>query len=124
MGHLSSFIWLVLSTFVFLTYLVVMFQVVVDLFRDPEIGGFGKALWILGLIFVPIITALVYVTAHGKGMAERQRIALQRTRAEEAAVARPTAMPPADQIAKAKALLDAGAISNDEFLILKGRALT
>jgi hypothetical protein len=123
MGHVSNFVWLIVSTFVFLTYLVVMFQVVVDLFRDPAISGFGKAIWIIGLIFLPIITALVYVISHGKGMAERQRIAIAQAKAEEESLSRRGSLAPADQIAKAKYLLDAGAISNDEFMKLKGRAL-
>jgi phospholipase D-like protein len=120
MGHLSSFVWLIVSTFVFLTYLVVMFQVVVDLFRDPEVSGFGKAMWIIGLIFLPIITALIYVISHGGRMAERQRAAMRQAKAEDDALVTRSA---SDQIAKAKSLLDAGAISRDEFLTLKGRAL-
>ncbi|HYN04487.1 MAG TPA: PLDc N-terminal domain-containing protein, partial [Vicinamibacteria bacterium] len=53
----------------FVAYLMILFQVVADLFRDTEVGGLSKALWILGLVFLPMLTALVYVITRGKGMA-------------------------------------------------------
>jgi hypothetical protein len=80
--------------------------------------------WILALIFVPVLATLIYVLAHGRGMAERQRTAAERSRAEADAYIRQTAgMSPTDQIARAKQLLDAHAISPTEFEILKGKAL-
>jgi ABC-type multidrug transport system fused ATPase/permease subunit len=124
MSTFASVLWSILSAFVFLAYLMVMFQIVVDLFRDPDMGGGSKALWIIGLIFVPIVTALVYIIARGQGMAERQRNAAHKVKAETDEYVRGVAgTAPADQIAKAKSLLDAGAISKEEFLVLKGKAL-
>ena len=73
MSNFWDILWLIFSTFVFVAYLIVLFQIVVDLFRDPELGGGFKALWIIGLIFVPLLTALIYIVARGSGMAERQR---------------------------------------------------
>ena len=61
MSNFWDFIWLILSTFVFVAYLLILFQIVADLFRDSELGGGSKALWLIGLIFVPMFTALVYV---------------------------------------------------------------
>jgi hypothetical protein len=117
-------VWLILSTFVFVAYLLVLFQILVDLFRDHELGGGFKALWIIGLIFLPVMTALVYIVARGRGMAERARAAAQRAKSEADAYIRDAAgKSPADQIATAKTLLDAGTITPDEFARLKAKAL-
>jgi hypothetical protein len=124
MSNFWDIVWLMLSTFVFVAYLFVLFQIVSDLFRDHELGGGSKALWIVGLIFVPMLTALVYIVARGRGMAERQRAALQRAKSDTDAYIRQVAgKSPAEQIADAKALLDAGTISADEFARLKAKAL-
>jgi hypothetical protein len=115
---------LIASTFFFVAYLFVMFHIVFDLFRDPELGGGYKALWIIGLIFLPVLTALVYIIARGRGMAERQRAALQRAKSEtDSYIKSIAAKSPAEQIADAKALLDAGTITADEFARLKAKAL-
>jgi len=116
--------WLILSSFVFIAYLLVLFQIVVDLFRDSEVGGFAKVLWIIGLIFLPFLTALAYILFRGGGMAQRQRAGLQRAKSETDSYIREVAgKSPAEQIADAKALLDAGTINQDEYAKLKGKAL-
>jgi predicted ferric reductase len=116
--------WLIVSTFVFIAYLLVLFHIVVDLFRDPELGGFAKAVWIIGLIFLPVMTALVYIIARGRGMAERQRAAMQRAKSDTESYIREVAgKSPAEQIADAKTLLDAGTINQAEFAQLKAKAL-
>lgn len=124
MSNFWDIVWLILSTFVFVAYLLVLFQILIDLFRDHELGGGFKALWIIGLIFLPVMTALVYIVARGRGMAERQRAAVQRAKSDADAYIREVAgKSPADQIAQAKALLDAGTINADEFARLKAKAL-
>lgn len=124
MSNFWDVVWLMLSTFVFIAYLFVLFQIVIDLFRDHELGGGFKALWIIGLIFVPVMTALVYIIARGRGMALRQRSALQRAKSETESYIREVAgKSPADQIATAKSLLDTGTINADEFARLKTKAL-
>ena len=124
MSNFWDLLWLMFLAFMFVAYLFVMFQVVADLFRDGELGGFGKALWILGLILLPFLTALVYVIARGPGMARRQHAAVQRLQREAESYIRQVAgKSPADQIADAKRLLDAGTISADEFARLKAKAL-
>ena len=124
MSNFWDIVWLILSTFVFVAYLLVLFQILIDLFRDHELGGGFKALWIIGLIFVPLLTALIYIVARGRGMAERQRTALQRAKSDtEAYIKGVAGKSPADQIAQAKALLDAGTINVDEFTRLKAKAL-
>ncbi len=59
------------GTFVFITYLIVLISIFVDLFRDGSLSGWAKAVWVFFLIFVPFLTGLVYLIARGKGMSER-----------------------------------------------------
>ena len=124
MSNFWDLLWLIVSTFVFVAYLLVLFQVVVDLFRDSEMGGFAKAVWIICLIFLPLLTAVIYIIARGSGMAARQRAAMQQARSQTDSYIRDVAgKSPADHISDAKALLDAGTINAEEFAKLKAKAL-
>lgn len=124
MSNFWDLILLMLSTFVLIAYLLILFQIVVDLFRDSELGGGFKVLWLIGLIFLPGLTAIVYIVGRGRGMAERQRASMQRAKSDTDAYIREVAgKSPAEQIADAKALLDAGTINQDEFAKLKAKAL-
>jgi Short C-terminal domain len=121
----SDFIWLLVWAFVFTCYLIVLFQILVDLFRDPDLSGWWKAIWVIFLIIVPFLSALIYVIARGSGMAERHLVAQGRSQHPEAYVPPPiiSMSNPADQIASAKTLLDQGAITQAEFDQLKQKAL-
>jgi hypothetical protein len=124
MSNFWDTVLLMVSTFFFIAYLIVLFQVVVDLFRDSEMGGGSKVIWLIGLIFLPVLTALIYILARGRGMADRQRAAVRSAKADSDAYIRDVAgKSPADQIADAKKLLDAGTINGDEFARLKAKAL-
>ncbi len=124
MTNFWDILYLIISAFFFVAYLIVLFHVVIDLFRDAELGGVSKVVWLLGLIFLPLLTALIYILARGRGMAERQRTAMQRAKSDTDAYIREVAgKSPADQIADAKALLDAGVINQEEFARLKAKAL-
>jgi Phospholipase_D-nuclease N-terminal len=124
MSNFWDTVLLMVSTFFFIAYLVVLFQVVVDLFRDSEMGGGSKVIWLIGLIFLPVLTALIYILARGRGMADRQRAAVRSAKADtDAYIREVAAKSPADQIADAKKLLDAGTINGDEFARLKAKAL-
>jgi hypothetical protein len=124
MSNFWDIVWLILSSFVFVAYLLVLFQIIIDLFRDHELGGAFKALWIIGLVFLPFLTAFLYIIARGRGMAERGRAAMQRAKSDTDSYIRSVAgKSPAEQIADAKALLDAGTITQDEFARLKAKAL-
>jgi hypothetical protein len=124
MSNFWDIMWLILSTFIFVAYLIVLFQVIVDLFRDTELGGFAKAVWIICLILLPLLTAIVYIIARGRGMAERQRAAMQKAKVDTDAYIKGVAgKSAAEEIAAAKALLDAGTINQDEFAKLKAKAL-
>lgn len=119
-----SVIWLFFWSFAFVAYLFALFAIISDLFRDHKLNGWWKALWIIFLIFVPFLTALVYLIARGPGMAERsQKEARQYQTATDAYIRQVAGSSPADEISKAKALLDSGAITPDEFAHLKAHAL-
>ena len=111
-------------SFAFVAYLFALFAIVGDLFRDHKLNGWLKAVWIIFLIFVPFLTALVYLIARGRGMAERGAAAAQVQRAETDNYIRTVASEsPAHDIAKAKELLDSGTITQAEFDTLKAKAL-
>lgn len=114
----------VFGAFIFVASILAMLAVITDLFRDKTLSGWWKALWILFLVLVPLLTVLVYLIARGKGMAQRS------TQEGEAAkkatddyIRTVAASTPTSAIAQAKSLLDSGAITADEFEQLKQRAL-
>ena len=119
-----DFFWLLVWSFFFIAYLIVLFQIIADLFRDHELSGWWKAGWIIFLIFLPILTSLVYLIARGRGMAERQAAAVVQAKQDTDAYIRQVATTsPAEQITHAKSLLDSGAITPEEFAQLKAKAL-
>jgi H+/Cl- antiporter ClcA len=121
----GDFFWLLVWAFVFGCYLVVLFQIVVDLFRDQDLSGWWKAVWLIFLLIAPILGALIYVIARGSGMAERHQAATGRGRETDTYVPPPiiSMSNPADQISSAQKLLDQGAITQAEFDQLKQKAL-
>ena len=124
---LTDTLWSLLVIFFMVMYFMVLFMVILDLFRDHSLSGWWKAVWIIFLFILPFITLIVYLIARGGGMAQRQQAAAkamddaQRAYIQQAATG---AVSPADQIASAKALLDAGTISQGEFDALKSKALS
>lgn len=118
-------VWFILISFAFVAYLMVMFSIIGDLFRDHTVSGWAKAGWILGLIFLPFLTALVYVIARGQGMAERSARSYDEAKQQQETYIKEVAgtATPADEIAKAKAMYDAGTITREEFDTLKSKAL-
>ena len=118
-------VWFMLMTFVFVAYLMVMFSILTDIFRDPDASGWAKAGWIICLIFLPFITALVYLIARGRSMTERQMKYATAAKAQQDAYIREVAgaTTPVDQVAQAKAMYDAGAITEEEFTNLKKKAM-
>ena len=103
-------VWFILISFVFVAYLMVMFSIISDVFKDTDSSGATKALWIAGLIFLPIITALIYVTTKGNEMSRRAVQNAQTRQAQQDAYIQEVAAKasPADQIEKGQSMLDAG----------------
>ena len=116
--------WFMLEFFLLFILILILFQVIGDLFRDHTMSGGVKALWIIFLVLLPPLAIIVYLIARGPGMQKRaleqqQAIEAQFNQSVKAATA-----DPAGQIADAKALLDSGAISAEEFQQLKQKALS
>jgi len=118
-------IWFIIVSFVFIAYLMVMFNILGDIFRDRNLSGGLKALWVIFLIFLPFVTAMVYLIARGGGMAERQAVSMARRREAQDAYIQSVAggKSASAEIAQAKSLLDAGTIDQSEYDTLKARAL-
>jgi len=118
-------VWFIVISFAFVAYLMVLFSILADLFRDREESGWMKALWIVLLIVFPLVTALVYLGVRGRGMAERQSRDVADMKQQQDAYIREVASKasPGDQIAQAQKMLNDGAISQPEFERLKEKAL-
>jgi hypothetical protein len=110
--------------FGFVLWVVLIFRAFADLFGRHDVSGWGKAAWALLIVILPLLGVLVYLLTQGKGMAERSAAASQRAKGEFDDYVRDVAgSGSADDIAKAKQLLDSGAIDADEFSRLKAKAL-
>ena len=112
--------------FIWIAALMAWFRCLFDLFSDRSLSGWAKAGWSVLLIFVPWLGAVIYLIARGRSMSERQMTALADRQAEQQKYIQQvagTSPAPAEQIASAKALLDAGTISQTEFDGLKAKAL-
>lgn len=118
-------LWFIFISYVFVAYLMILFSILRDLFRDHDLSGFAKAIWLIALLFVPFVSALVYLVARGKGMAERSAVSYQTAQREQDAYIKEVAgtTTPTDQIAQAQTMLVDGTISQTEFDTLKAKAL-
>ena len=114
----------VLAVFVFVAWIMVLFTILSDLFRDHGLSGWGKAAWVLFLIFVPFLAALIYLIARGGGMRERSIAQQQEAKEQFDAYVRQTAGGGADELAKLSDLRDKGAITDEEFQRAKDKLLT
>ena len=120
----DDILWFIFISFAFIAYLMVLFAIVTDLFRDRTASGWEKAVWIVCLIFFPLITALVYLIAKSRHMTERQVAGAESLQQQEAYIRQVAAgASPAEQLTQAKSLLDSGAITQEEFDALKAKAL-
>ena len=118
-------LWFSLWAFFFVVYLMALFAIIGDIFRDKTLSGVGKAVWLFFLIFVPFLTALIYLIARGDGMAQRNvRDAADAKQATDEYIRSVATSSPSDEIAKAKSLLDAGTINQAEYEAIKTRALS
>ena len=123
-GHLWNTIGFFFWVFVFIAYLSVIFSVIKDVFRDSTLAGGYKALWIIALVFIPFLTVLAYLIFRGRGMTARELAARGQAQDATAAYMKKLAgSGSADEITKAKALLDAGTITQAEFDTIKAHAL-
>lgn len=118
-----DFVGLFFWTMVLISYLYALFAVIADVFRDHEMKGWAKALWIIFLLFVPVLSVLIYIIARGDGMAAREMRDTKQAQAVTEQYIRDVASTPAQEISQAKILLDSGAITASEYESIKTRAL-
>jgi hypothetical protein len=123
--NLGDIIWSMFLFFFFVIFLWMIFAIITDIFRSKDLGGVTKAIWCIALIVVPWLTIFIYLIVRGNSMGERalavhadQQAAFDQYVQDAAGAAGPSG-----EIANAKALLDAGTISQEEFDSLKAAAL-
>jgi len=123
-GNGSILLWM-LEFFLFVIWFWLLIAIFGDLFRDHQTNGGVKALWVVLLIVLPFLGILLYLIVRGKGMGARQAAQMQAAQSafDDRIRSATTTGSPSDQIAKAKALLDSGAIDQAEFAKLKTAAL-
>ncbi|GGL19931.1 SHOCT domain-containing protein [Nocardia jinanensis] len=118
-------LWLVVVSFAFVAYLLLLFYIIGDLFRDKQTSGWIKAIWVVLLIVLPLLASLVYLIVRGRGMTERTAVEAEQAEAAQKQYIQHTAgTNPAAQIADAKRLLAEGTITESEFERLKAKALS
>ena len=108
----------VLSIFVFVVWFWLLIVIFGDLFRRRDIFGWGKALWVIGLVLFSYLGVLVYLITQGRGMAERNAQQAQQAREE---LRRVVGYSVADEITKLDQLKKSGSITADEYGRLRAK---
>jgi Phospholipase_D-nuclease N-terminal/Short C-terminal domain len=116
--------WTILVFFGWVIWLVLLIRVIGDIFRS-DMSGFGKAGWMVFVIVLPFLGVLIYLIAHGDDMGKRDVAEASAAKASFDDYVRSVASSegPASEIAKAKELLDSGAITQAEFDAIKAKAV-
>jgi ABC-type multidrug transport system fused ATPase/permease subunit len=113
---LGELLLIVVEVFFFVIWIWILITILSDLFRDHELSGWGKAAWVLFLVFIPFVTALIYLIARGSGMRERAIKAQAEAKQHMDSYIREQAQSsPADELHKLNDLKEKGAISTEEF---------
>ncbi|HEX2388103.1 MAG TPA: SHOCT domain-containing protein [Solirubrobacterales bacterium] len=114
----------VLAVFIFVAWIMVLFTVLSDLFRDHEMSGWGKAAWVVFLIFIPFLAVLVYLLARGSGMRDRalQEQAEQKKHFDQY-IQETAGTSKVDELASLAELHDKGKLSDAEYEQMKAKLL-
>jgi uncharacterized membrane protein YcjF (UPF0283 family) len=115
--------WTLILFFAWVAWIWIVVTVLIDVFRRDDIGGWGKAGWVVFVIVLPFLGVLIYLIAQHDGMRERSERQVQAQKAAFDQQVREAAGGSATEIAKAKELLDSGAITQSEFEAIKAKAL-
>ena len=119
-----TFLWSLIVIFFMVIFFILLFQVIGDLFRRHDASGWKKTLWVIVLVLFPFLGLFAYYISNGNGMAERAAQSAQKAQDDFGTYVREVSSEgAADQIAKAKQLLDSNTISQAEFDQLKAKAL-
>ena len=117
-------LWSMIIFFFWVIWIWIVITVLIDVFRRHDIGGFAKALWVVFVVILPWLGVLIYLIVEHDGMRERSLKQAQAQREAFDDRVRAAGGGSADEIAKAKELLDQGALTQDEFNALKAKALS
>ncbi len=123
---LLNVFWTILELFLWVIWFWILITVFIDIFRSSDLSGWGKALWFLFVLLIPLIGVLVYLIARGDNMHERaQRQAQQQDEALRKYLQDEVAAPssPADQLTKLADLHDRGKITDQEYEQQKAKVL-
>ena len=114
-----------LEIFFFVIWIWILITILSDLFRDHELSGWGKAAWVLFLVFIPFLTALIYLIARGEGMRDRtiKAQADAKKHFDEYVREQAHSISPAEELHKLAELKDRGALSPEEFDRAKAKLL-
>jgi len=119
--------WTMIIFFCWVIWIWMMIVILMDVFSRHDVGGWSKALWVVFLIVLPFLGVLIYLITQSKGMQERRSKDAQQAQAQfddyVQSVAAKGGGGAANDIAKAKELLDSGTITQQEFDALKSKAL-
>jgi len=109
--------WTIVEIFLWVIWFWILITIFIDIFRSQDLNGWGKALWFIFVLFIPLIGVLVYLIARGGKMHERAVQQAQQQEKEFRSYVQETAgsATTADQLAKLADLRDRGAITADEF---------
>ena len=116
-------LWTLIIFFFWVIWIWIVITVFMDLFRRHDVSGWGKAAWVVFVIVLPFLGVLIYLIAQHDGMRERSMQQAQAQKQQFDEYVRDAAGGSAGEIAKAKELLDSGAITQQEFDALKAKAL-
>jgi hypothetical protein len=117
-------LWTMLIFFVWVSWFILLFHVIGDVFRRRDASGWSKTIWLLFVLFVPFIGVFSYLIVNGDEMARRKVEAAEAAKGEMDEYVRSVAGGgAAAEIERAKSLLDSGAISQAEFDAIKAKAL-
>lgn len=120
---LGDALLLTIEIFLFVIWIWIFISIVVDLFRDHELSGGWKAVWLFFLIVIPFLSALVYLIARGSGMRDRsiqEQVDMQKAAND---YIRQVSSSPVDDLTKLNELKDKGVLSQEEFDKAKAKAL-
>jgi hypothetical protein len=119
--------WTMLMLFIWIAWLFILFQVIFDIFRSHDMGGWAKAAWFLLVIVLPLLGVLIYVLARGDGMRDRDMKRSQDQQAQMDAYVRQAAGTSgggvADELTKLTELKTSGVITDEEFATQKAKLL-
>jgi hypothetical protein len=123
--NLGDLIWTTIWVFFLILFIWVFIAIISDLFRDHSTSGWGKALWVIVLIIIPLIGSLIYLIARGDGMAERSAAQARRSQEQFDSYIRDTAgssgSSSVDDLTRLAQLRDNGTITDEEFQSMKAR---